>query len=364
MEAVALRLRSVCVERDLIMAKAKAKHIDPAVLNTAAMWQARLTSGSTNDLDIEQHMEWLLADPAHIEAEEFLAATMKETSEFEAAARVVFAQDFNVSKRWNSQKLSWTRLFGDWAWPQYGLASAAAAALLFFVLSLANTPDPDYLAAQTYASEIGHVKTVKLADGSLVSLFGESEVSVRFQATARIVHLKKGRAFFDVTKDRARPFYVNTAARQVKVLGTRFEVLLGEGFDQVSVNEGLVSVDILANEQTPEAASKPVLLEPGVVAYYNQGKTVPRLSQKETATIGAWSDGVLTYREEPLIEIVAAINGLFPGTSIELTDVKLASIAFSGTLVVSSSVQMAQQLADFLQLDVTVGTNNIKLASK
>ncbi len=346
------------------MAKAKANHIDPAVLNVAATWQARMTSGSANDCDVEQHMEWLLADPAHLEAEEFLAATMKKSPEFDAAARIAFAQDFAASEIQVSQKLSWTRFFSDWTWPQYSLASAVAAALLFFILSMVTTPAPDYLAAQTYASESGHVKTVELADGTSVSLFGESEISVEFEPSSRIVNLKKGRAFFDVTKDKARPFYVNTASRQVKVLGTRFEVLLGGGFDQVSVNEGLVSVDILVNEQTPEAASKPVLLEPGVVAYYNQGETVPRLSKRETAAIGAWSDGVLTYREAPLIEIVAAINGLFPKTTIELADAKLASIAFSGTLVVSSSAQMAQQLADFLQLDVIVGNNSIKLASK
>ena len=113
---------------------------------------------------------------------------------------------------------------------------------------------------------VGRIENFQLTDGSRVALFGDSEIVVHMGIEGRVVELKRGRAFFDVTSDRSRPFYVNTTSRQVKVVGTRFEVMRSEKFERVSVNEGLVSVDTLYGQQTPEAASTPVLIEPGMVA--------------------------------------------------------------------------------------------------
>ena len=90
----------------------------------------------------------------------------------------------------------------------------------------------------------------------------------------------------------------------------------------------------------------------------------PILSSKDAVRVGAWSEGVLTYRSTALIDIVSAINDLFPHTPIRLLDEKLASLVFSGTLVVSSSEQMARQLGEFLSLNVKLEDGGIILSSK
>ncbi len=339
------------------------KHIAPSILDEAAKWQVKLSSGTVSDSDIADHMEWLLADPRHLEAEERVAATMRVSTEFEVAAKVAFASDFEVDQRNSARKSFWSRFFSEWGGLPYGIAIATAAAVLIFAV-IPNIQDkniPD--TGQTYMAREGRVESVQLSDGSTVALFANSEIFVRMSLEARVVELKSGRAFFDVTSDKNRPFYVNTTARQVRVVGTRFEVVRGESFERVSVNEGLVSVDVLYPQQTPEAASVPVLIEPGMVALYNEEQMVPILSTDDASTVGAWSEGVLIYKSKPLGDIVSAINDLFPNTPIRLMDEKLASMAFSGTLVVSSSEQMARQLGEFLSLKVRLEGREVILSS-
>ncbi|MBC8083762.1 MAG: FecR domain-containing protein, partial [Hymenobacter sp.] len=75
-----------------------------------------------------------------------------------------------------------------------------------------------------YATSIGEYREVVLPDRSHVWLRPRSELrcAATFGAT-RTVRLR-GEAFFDVTKDRAHPFVVRTAAVAVRVLGTSFNV--------------------------------------------------------------------------------------------------------------------------------------------
>ncbi|MEX0297606.1 MAG: FecR domain-containing protein, partial [Kordiimonas sp.] len=289
-------LRYLCAGWVGNMINRDTKHIAPSILDEAAEWQVKLSSEAVTDADIASHMEWLLADPIHVEAEEIVAATINVSTEFETAARKAFSDDFEAENVNLEEKSFWSRLLGSSAGLPSGIAIVAVAALLFFTI-VPNTeqrslPDTE----QTYVAESGRVESVKLDDGSIIALFSNSEISVSMSSDTRVVELKRGRAFFDVRSDKNRPFLVNTAARQVKVVGTRFEVVRGKQFERVSVNEGLVSVDTLFDQSTPEAASTPVLIEPGMVALYSRSQMVPMLSTKDANNVGAWSGGVLTYR--------------------------------------------------------------------
>jgi transmembrane sensor len=327
-------------------------------LDAAASWYARLGSGSATDADVERHMEWLLEAPEHADAYEQVAAATQAADALEGAARMAFAKDFKAEGR-----QGWRSLLPGRGWPQLATAAAVAAALLFVVIF----PNTDFYdepsAPHHYAAEDGRVRTVKLADGSRVSLFGGSGITVTMPGDARIVELEAGRAFFDVVSNPARPFYVRTADRQVKVVGTRFEVIRAEGFDRVAVNEGLVAVEAAGGDAM--AQDQPLMIEPGVVAHFRKEAAEPKLTRVAAETVGAWTEGVLTFRDEPLVAVVTAIDGLFPGTAVSLGPDVDPAIPFSGVLLVSSAEEMARQLADFMTLGVqTSGTGIIFTASK
>ncbi|WP_420430341.1 FecR family protein [Kordiimonas sp.] len=319
----------------------------PAVLDAAADWYARLASGDVTDVDIERHMEWLLEDPAHADAYERVALAMRSADALEGVVRTTFAQDFTVES-----KPKWHGLFANLGWPRLATVAAAAMALLFGVIFPGTGFYDEPSLPHQYVAEGASVRTVELADGSRVSLFGGSGMTVAISDDMRVVTLEAGRAFFDVVPNPTRPFYVRTANRQVKVVGTRFEVIRAEGFDRVAVNHGLVAVEPLDHEAS--ATQAPLLIEPGVVAIFDENETEPVMAHVPAETVGAWARGVLTFRDAALIDVVSRIDALFPTVSVRLASGADLNIRFSGVIQVSTAEQMARQLAGFMDLDLDV----------
>lgn len=91
----------------------------------------------------------------------------------------------------------------------------------------------------------GEYKVV-LADGTKVWLNAESELTypVVFTQNTRKVILS-GEAYFEVTKDTTRPFYVQTGDMEVKVLGTSFNVsAYPKSKRQTTLVDGRVAVSL------------------------------------------------------------------------------------------------------------------------
>jgi len=77
-----------------------------------------------------------------------------------------------------------------------------------------------------YATRIGERSTIRLADGSVVTLDTASRVSLDLTTANREVHLLGGQANFEVAKDKARPFVVYAGDRRITAVGTAFDVRL------------------------------------------------------------------------------------------------------------------------------------------
>lgn len=339
--------------------------ISPVDLEAAAKWHARLASDDAKDIDIEQHMDWLLESPLHAEAYERISQTMRDMEEAKEAARARYASDFDdriVKIRFREYI---KRSFEGRSWPRITTVAAAAAALLF-IMVVPNTEFYDDPSKQReYVATGNEVVNYKLVDGSKVALFAGAHITVTMAGDARRVNLHSGRAFFDVISDRSRPFFVNAGEQQVRVVGTRFEVLRGLGFERISVNKGLVAVTNKTEAGSTGSSSVPeaLLLEPGVVALYSKEAIRPTLLKQDATLIGSWSEGVLAFEKTKLGEVIDQINDLFPERSVRLSEDSLSEAVFSGTLVVSSAEIMATQLAGFLNLSVTVHDTGISLSS-
>lgn len=339
------------------MTDTNGQHIKRSIEDEAVAWHVRLTSGTCSDSDIARHMEWMLEDPEHLAVYERVAEAFHATGKHEHGVREAFSGDTPVA----AVHAPWYgKLFSGWSWPQAVSATAAAVALLFFITGTQNPFYDDRATSQYTTSTTNEVRTLKLADGSRVSLFANTEISVAFGDAARNIDLIEGRAFFDVVSDADRPFYVNTGSRQVKVVGTRFEVVRTQGFDRISVNEGLVSVETIDDNDVSNA---PLLIEPGVSALYKPDAKTPVITEVSVENVGAWKDGILTFREAQLTDVANQIGQLFPETVLTI-DNTAGQVPFSGTLVISDAETMARQLADFLSLDVTLDAGHITLNSR
>jgi len=122
------------------------------------------------------------------------------------------------------------------------------------------------------ANNTNGVRRVMMEDGTVITLKPNSiiEYPGAFAKDARRIQLK-GEAFFDVSKDKDRPFIISTSQLTVKVLGTSFNVVAYEGAKEASVAVKTGRVSVVKSHQVvaPEPEVEEVILTPNQEVVYN-----------------------------------------------------------------------------------------------
>lgn len=112
-----------------------------------------------------------------------------------------------------------------WRWPLTGIAAALLIALGVFFYS-SHPPKNEAPAAQnTVSTRKGSKSDIQLPDGTKAWLNADSKLTYdeNFRGAFREVYLE-GEAYFDVVKDKTRPFIIHTKTIDIRVLGTAFNV--------------------------------------------------------------------------------------------------------------------------------------------
>ena len=210
------------------------------------------------------------------------------------------------------------RRYGWWAIP---LVAAAAAAVF-----LLRPRAPEVVApAPVHAQAILHPGPERLAlpDGSVVDLDAQAKVEVQFTPEMRKVRLVRGRAFFTVAKNPARPFVVSTGEVSVRAVGTAFSVALDPQDVSVLVTEGRVRMQETPAPTAPPSAGARELSaldagQQGVVrraapeATERWAITVTRLTPAEIERALAWQGPRLEFADLPLAAVVTEFNRYSP----------------------------------------------------
>lgn len=106
-------------------------------------------------------------------------------------------------------------------------AAAAAAVVLVFVLLpfFRKESKGSSLSQNSVSTKMGSKSKIQLPDGTQVWLNADSKLTYdeKFNNSNREVYLT-GEAYFDVVKDKSRPFIISTATVDIRVLGTAFNV--------------------------------------------------------------------------------------------------------------------------------------------
>nr|WP_121272729.1 FecR family protein [Pedobacter schmidteae] len=160
---------------------------------------------------------------------------------------------------------------------------------------------------QIVSTTSAQLKKVILPDGSIVHLNANSRIKIphRFAATSRQFYLEEGEAFFEVTKDKTRPFVIHSQQLDVKVLGTSFNVRSYKQLNnlKVAVTTGKVSVS--------EQGKVYGILTPGQqITYYKNSKTI-QLSQVSPADNNAWIGGKIYLEKAGFEELALAMHNIY-----------------------------------------------------
>lgn len=252
----------------------------------AARWTSLLDGGTVTASDRLALHAWLDEDPAHRTAFEHYQLICDDTAEF----LPVLAQVSAVARPDPAPR----RRLSRWLPAAAGLAAALAVAALWIVPYFRDTQKVVTVAAQR--------STLSLTDGSRTDLNAQTALFTDFRRDRRLVRLEKGEAYFDVAKDAAHPFIVETPGGTVRVTGTHFNVrLAANGRPEVTLLEGAV---VFQN-----AAAHLQLLPSQQISADGELRT---LSAGELDGVTAWREGRISLNGLTLAEAVqrfAAFHG-------------------------------------------------------
>ncbi|MGO3207918.1 MAG: FecR domain-containing protein [Halomonadaceae bacterium] len=291
--------------------------IDPAVLEQASLWMARLWSDDISEAQREACLAWRQASPEHERAWQQLQAIDGQLAALPRhAARSELFSSSQVSRR--------------------GLLQWGGLAVLLSGLGfgLPHTPQWQRQFAD-YATGIGEIREVTLSDGTHLVLDTDTAIDIRFDAHQRRLHLLRGGVLITTSKTPdARAFSVMTQEGLSYPLGTRFSVQQHTDSTQVAVYEGRVALERRgSNERTTldagqqaamsaDGVTPPASLEPAGLARFKGRLVAEDMRVSEVVEILArYRHGVVRCAPEVADR---RVSGVF---SLQDTDRALASLA-------------------------------------
>ncbi len=281
---------------------------DSAVIDQAVVWLSHLWSGSASDASRAEWRRWRDADPAHerawrqIEAMDMRLARGLPSLTADGAMAALSAPD--AGRRRALKTLSLLAVAGSGGW-----------------VAQRELPWPAWVADARTAT--GERRTLTLADGTAVTLNTDSAIDLAYDDAQRRLHLLRGEILVATATDGAtppRPFVVQTAAGQVRPVGTRFLVHQQGEASRVSVLQGAVEL------HPADHPAAPLRLDAGQAATFTAAGAE---SPQPLGTQAAWTDGVLIASNTRLDDFIADLRRYHPGRLG--CDAAVADLRLSGT---------------------------------
>lgn len=199
--------------------------------------------------------------------------------------------------------------------------------------------DSEYRSA-THATVQGETRSIRLADGSMLTLGSDSAVETRFDPGRRLLRLLRGQGRFDVAHER-RAFVVLAGGGSVTARGTVFEVALTPG-RQVDVRLLKGAVDVALPGRGPAA---PVVrqLRPGEGLSFAVRAPAPVTGGASPSPAAA----AIAMRDYQGVTVAALVDeaNRTAARPIRLADPGLGAKRVSGRFRIDDTAQLAERLA-------------------
>lgn len=250
----------------------------------------------------------------------------------------------------------------------YACAASAALIAVFFI----STPKKDikHVAEQVISAQNGSRSKVLLPDGTTVWLNGGSRLyyDYEFSGPQREVRLN-GEAFFDVVKQKNRPFIVHAGKVDIIVHGTEFNVKYYQGDKNIETtllhgkievadhtDKAKPSVFLVPNQKLIIPVAEPLnTLSPEPNKSFELVSLDPKLQEKERIET-AWIYNRIEFRGETFEELARKLERWY-NVKIEFEDDNVKALTFNG----SFEKETAEQALNALQ---KVGTFNFNIQGR
>lgn len=325
--------------------------IDQNVLDQAYAWIVALRGEQVGEKDLEEFSGWLTEDKSHqlawdealelwetmgavshLPVDELLAEnSVESTVSTEILADTQPAAGFGLLEKLQT------------LWKPMALAFSLALVGFLAVFNLQSE-------GEIFAAGTGQYLAVTLADGSVVELNTNSEISVSLTENVREIELHKGEVFFTVARDKDRPFVVDVAGATVRAVGTAFNIYrVTDQSAIVSVSEGIVRVEEAGGSSVTSAQSKLLTVDEAVEIDAVRGLSESNIRNSQTT---AWRQGQLLFENTSVGDAVEMLNRYLHKKVIVADDVS-RSIKISGTFSSRQKKETLAAVAQALGLELT-----------
>jgi ferric-dicitrate binding protein FerR (iron transport regulator) len=179
---------------------------------------------------------------------------------------------------------------------------------------------------------VGQRVFVTLNDGTTVWLNSRSKIRIpqTFDNNSRRVYLD-GEAYFEVGKDKDKPFIVETSRYNVKVLGTKFNVINYSemALFETTLIEGSIEVANVAKGET-------VILSPNEQVVLAGNQLSKRQVNNSDRT--SWKNGVLVFELQPFSEIIKKLE-LYYNVRFIIQNTKALDVVYNGKFNATDSAE-------------------------
>lgn len=205
----------------------------------------------------------------------------------------------------------------------------------------------------------GIVKEVTLPDGTKVWLNNSSTLKYprEFSKMERNVYLD-GEAYFEVTKNRQKPFIVESDAMRVRVLGTTFNFKCNKRcrVAEATLIEG--EIEVKGNREEGQ-----IILAPGQRAELNKNTGRLIVKQVEAKLDAVWHDDLIPFEKANIFIITKALERFYDVKIILSPDIRVDK-TYSGVLKKKSNIEsVLKSLQNAIPLNYKIVGSNIFISS-
>jgi len=217
--------------------------------------------------------------------------------------------------------------------------------LIYKVSTLSKSHSP--VVYNTLSAPRGGQYAVVLSDGSKVWLNSVTTLHfpTAFTGSERVVELT-GEAYFEVAKNKEKPFLVKVGNMQVKVLGTHFNI-------KAYSDENVIKTSLLEGSVNITRGNATGLLRPGEQALVNKEEDKIDITKANLDNVMAWRNGMFQFEGADITEIMREISRWY-NVDIEYAD-KVPLRHFEG------KISKNAQLSDVLRI---LELSNVKFIVK
>ncbi len=274
--------------------------------------ESELESLQPEGLVIDQVMQELSGLKMKVKIDEQILDQAQDNSWSRIASEISVESDLNKkARRWKILSIAVSLIF------------LMVCGSLFLLKKQESISAEMIIAGSAY----GEIRKIELPDGSLVWLNAGSQLIYpeQFAPDNREVYVM-GEAYFDVVKDKSRPFIVKSDMVAVKVLGTRFNIRSypEDEESEITLESGSVGFDKVNNK-----FANILYLVPDQRAAISKKTGNVTIENVSSSNFTGWKERKLRFKSEPFADIVTDLERTF-NVSIEVRSEKLKNEVYTG----------------------------------